>query len=127
MIGTILAAALLWSCASIADTTRPPAAVAGLYTCGDWYAARQGRGEYSLEIQVSWFGGFITAHNIYGNPPEPTMIAAPENDVILWLDTYCHKNPANNLVQAATAYVVAKGGRDAFAPAKSPEKPRPSM
>src|SRR5271156_4246914 len=107
MLRTILIASLLWPCAAIADST--PRAIDGRFTCGDWYATRQGRGEYILEIQTSWFQGFITSHNIYGGPPEPTMITAPKNDVILWVDTYCQKNPTHDLMQAAVAYVTAKG------------------
>ena len=118
MIRTILIASLLLTCTAIAQTPRSVAApeplvmLPGSASCGEWYAARQGRGQYPWESLVNWFDGFIAGHNLYAQRPTNTMITAEPNDVILWLDTYCQKNPTNSLAQAAAAYIAAHGGRD---------------
>jgi hypothetical protein len=113
MTRTILIATLLWTCAAIAQTPGPIAGP-GTASCGDWHAARQGQGPYRWESDVAWFRGFIAAHNVYAQPPANKLITAEPNDVVLWVDTYCQTHPTNNLMQAATAYAAAHGGRDPF-------------
>jgi hypothetical protein len=80
-------------------------------TCGDWYAERRGQGTYRWETEVSWVQGFVAGHNVYEQRPTNTQILAEPNDVALWLDTYCVKNPTRTIADGAVAYIEAHGGR----------------
>jgi hypothetical protein len=88
--------------------------IPGMASCGDWYSARRGEGKYSWQADISWFQGFISAHNLYARNPTNRQILAEPNDVALWVDTYCQKNPTQTVVHAASAYAVAHGGQPAF-------------
>lgn len=125
MIRYVLVSALLISGASEAQSPKnvqPPDTgyvwFAGGASCGDWYAARRGEGKYSWEGDVSWFRGFISGHNAYATPPETRAIMAEPNDVALWLDTYCAKNPTMLVANGAVAYIEAHGGSNPFPGAK---------
>lgn len=83
----------------------------GSASCGDWSAARRGEGPYSWHGDVTWFRGFVAGHNVYAQRPVNSMIDAEPNDVALWLDSYCQKNPTDSLMHAAVGYVAARGGR----------------
>jgi len=118
---TALIATLLWASSSVAQTLSPAAPPApdqgallpALASCGDWYAERRGEAKYQWQSDVFWFQGFVSAHNLYVRLPANAMITAEPNDVALWLDTYCQKNPTNNLAQGAMEYIAVHGGRSA--------------
>jgi hypothetical protein len=107
-----LCAVLLLASSGSAQAPEPIRTLPGLGSCGDWYAERRNQGRIRWETDATWVQGFVSGHNWYAEPPDKTDIMVEPNDIAIWVDTYCQKNPTKVLAEAAAALIEAHGGRN---------------
>lgn len=75
----------------------------GQLSCGQFIQYKEQNYQPQLEIIVQWVWGFLSAYNFRGNFNEKWQRVTPISSlpdsptVLLFLETYCRKNPANRV------------------------------
>lgn len=84
----------------------------GQATCGEWIQYRYNRNSVRQNYVADWVAGFVTGYNWYHMNHQAYLHDA--NDVLGWLDVYCHNNPTSSVSAGAAALVQQLGGEPAL-------------
>ena len=77
----------------------------GNVLCNSWLEAR-GSGDVQAAARTGWVLGYVTGFNLYGSKPEGDVSDGKNTEeMMVWIDNYCKKNPDENVYRASAALV----------------------
>ena len=81
------------------------AKVFGIPDCGEWV-----RNSRERPADRAWLLGYVSGisfmHEIFGKTDDPLGKLSSANQVYVWMDNYCQKNPLKNVADGAEALFV---------------------
>jgi hypothetical protein len=77
----------------------------GVRDCGQWINRK--KDAYSELAITGWLAGYMSGlsqmHALNGRKDDPLKKATSADQIFLWMDNYCQKNPLNDLVDGGDA------------------------